>query len=149
MKAQTSVGLAVGLAGRVVYADTNVFIYALGQHTQWSERCLAVLQAASDRSLQLVAGELVLAELLVGPLRAQDHEGLASIRNLMQRSGLVELLAHTLPTFELAAKIRAENRLKMVDAIHVATALHHRADVFLTHDRGISTIPGLEVLSLD
>jgi predicted nucleic acid-binding protein len=37
---------------------------------------------------------------------------------------------------EIAARIRAATNLKLPDAIHVATAVEHRAEEFLTNDAG-------------
>ncbi len=151
MAESTAAAIAAWLAklrGQTIYADTNIFIYALGRHTVWGERCAALLQAAAQRELQLIAGELVLAELLVGPLREQNPQETAAVRRLMEHSGLVRLVAHPKPSLELAASLRASHRLKIVDAIHVAAAIHHRADSLLTHDRGIGSLPGIAVIGL-
>ena len=47
-----------------------------------------------------------------------------------------------------AARLRASSRLKLPDAIHLATALQYECPVFLTNDTRIRPLPGLDVLYL-
>ena len=49
---------------------------------------------------------------------------------------------------ETAASLRAKYRIKMLDAIHVASAVVHRADVFVTNDGGLRRITEVPVLVL-
>ncbi len=45
----------------------------------------------------------------------------------------------------LAARMRAEHRLRLPDAIQLATAIIERCDALVTHDRDFPDIPGLIV----
>lgn len=48
-----------------------------------------------------------------------------------------------------ASRLRAAaGGLKLPDAIHVATALKHRCEVFLSNDQSIGSVPGLEKCEL-
>jgi predicted nucleic acid-binding protein len=48
---------------------------------------------------------------------------------------------------ESAARIRASFRLKLADAVQVASAIAINADALVTHDRDFSRIGGLNVIS--
>ncbi len=50
---------------------------------------------------------------------------------------------------EEVARLRALNNCKMPDAIIVATAIIHNADVFLTNDRRLAAIKEIPVITLD
>ncbi len=47
------------------------------------------------------------------------------------------------PVIERATTLRAVHNLKTADAIHLATALAERADLFLTGDAAIAGSPGI------
>lgn len=47
-----------------------------------------------------------------------------------------------------AARLRALHRVTLPDAVHLATASIHGCAVFLTNDRRIRAVPGLEVVYL-
>jgi predicted nucleic acid-binding protein len=46
---------------------------------------------------------------------------------------------------EQATELRARHNFRSPDAIHLASALLHKADVFLTGDRNLQRCPGLTV----
>lgn len=50
---------------------------------------------------------------------------------------------------EVAAQLRATQKLRTPDAIQIATAMQGGATFFLTNDTRLATVPGLEVLVLD
>ena len=50
---------------------------------------------------------------------------------------------------EEAARIRAVYKFKMPDAIHLATAITQRADVFLTNDYQLVTIKEIPVIKME
>ena len=49
---------------------------------------------------------------------------------------------------EKAAELRAKYNLKMMDALHVASAVVNRADLFLTNDDGLRRVTEIRVLVL-
>jgi len=61
----------------------------------------------------------------------------------------VALAEESARVLERATELRAHQRFKTPDAIHLATALVQAADVFLTGDAGLARCPGIEVVILD
>ena len=51
--------------------------------------------------------------------------------------GVVRLVPLEREIFEHGARLRALHGLKLIDALHVATAVHHRANVFLSNDQSL------------
>lgn len=49
---------------------------------------------------------------------------------------------------ERAARIGAEQKLKLIDAIHVTSAIETGCDVLVTNDKGIRSTPDLTLVQL-
>ena len=140
--------LLTRLRGCKVYFDTNIFIYVLNNTADYAQPCLALLQACADRQLIGLTGDATLAELLVKPLQANDASGVAAVRELLVTDGSIALLCHDRAAFEHAAHFRAKHGMKMLDALHLATALQGGAACLITNDRKFPRLAGLECLSL-
>ena len=127
----------LAMQGNRVYFDTNIFIYFLEKDETYFERCLPFFQAVSDGSIIGVSGDLAIAELLVKPLSMQDIFSAGKVRSLFD-DGFFEALSHNRETLELAAHIRATQKLSMVDAIHLATAIHNNCSHIVTNDEKVA-----------
>lgn len=125
------------LDNKKVYFDTNPLIYFLEKDSQFFSRVLPFFQGVERQAFQAVASHLVIAELLVKPLRQHDKPKETLIRNFLLHDGFFKIFEHNKACFELATAIRAEKNLKMVDALHVATAIVNHCDYFLTYDEQI------------
>lgn len=141
-------GLLARWRGCKVYLDTNIFIYVLNNTPVYAEPCLALLQACADRQLMGLTGDVTLAELLVKPLQANDAAAVAAVRDLLMEDGAIALLNHDRTTFEEAARLRAKHGLKMVDALHLATARQAGAVCLISNDRQFPVLSDIECLSL-
>jgi predicted nucleic acid-binding protein len=136
------------LHGKSVYFDANIFIYLLENHSDFGEICLSIVQSAVDKELDGYSGDLVLAELLVKPLKDNNARAVKAVKDLFSKETRIELLPHKRSTFETAALLRANYKIKLPDALHIATAIENHIEVFLTNDREIPSIPEITVLQL-
>jgi len=136
------------LHGKSVYFDANIFIYLLENHSDLGEVCLSIVQSAVDKELDGYSGDLVLAELLVKPLKDNNARAVKAVKDLFSKETRIELLPHKRSTFETAALLRANYKIKLPDALHIATAIENHIEVFLTNDREIPSIPEITVLQL-
>jgi len=78
------------------------------------------------------------------PLRNEDHALLADYDRFFGADG-VELIEVSRDVIDLAASLRAQFSFKTPDAIHLATALHAGANVFLTADAALQRCPGITI----
>jgi len=142
----------VGAVGQVstpsVYLDTNAFIYWLEGSPTYADQLRSLFGCLEGGKIQATTSELALAELLVKPIAegnaAMEHaceEFLTSRRNL----ALVPVSRQVLLR---AARIRALERVRLPDAIHVATALLSGCEVFLTNDRQLLQVSAVHVCLL-
>jgi predicted nucleic acid-binding protein len=132
-----------------VYWDTMLFIYWLEDHPRHAVRVKAIYDGMEKRGDTLCTSAFTLGEVLSGPYR-QEAAALVSQIRAFFRSPHVEVLPFTTEAADHYAQIRSQRRrISPADAIHLATAAHARADLFLTNDqrlRGL-LIPGIHFVA--
>ena len=125
------------MAAQLAYLDSCVVIYLVEGLAPVS---LAVNEAirhqAADQG-QIAISDLTRLECRVGPLRNGDLKTLALYDSFFESSDLVHLPIDP-RVFDLATELRAKNRLKTPDALHLATALIFDCAEFWTNDRRLT-----------
>ena len=86
---------------------------------------------------------MTIAEVLAGPLGTGEEALAKRYRAVMESWQVVNLTADIA---ESAARFRARLKLKLPDAIQVASAIAVNADALVTHDRDFSRVKTLAVL---
>ena len=106
--------------------------------------------AVAEDKIQGFSGDLAIAELLVKPLKDHDLGTVQKVKALFDaKLGYFTALAHDREVFELAAQLRATQRLGMADAIHAATAIKHGCAYFLSFDAKLArNTLGVEVIDI-
>ncbi len=141
-------GIRQRLKGRRAYFDTNVFIYLIEGFVSFKESLNEIREAILNREVQIFTSELTLCEVLVAPLRDANAELVLRYRGLIEESGAFQLLPTTRETYIRVSLIRAQVRLKMADAIHVATAVEAGCNAFVSNDRDLKLPNALELIGL-
>lgn len=129
--------------GAHVVVDTAPFIYTLENHLHFSPLFIGLFEAAEKGDLIITLSTITLAEVLTGPFKS-GHSALAKRYEAALRNFNVQAVSPEIAV--LAAQLRAQYRLKLPDALQIATALELGADAFVTHDRDFSMVKGLPVL---
>ena len=127
--------------------DSNVVIYALEGSGPESETARAIFDLLATGACSGVLSILGLVEVLVGPAR---HPGDALVQRyadeLLDLEGL-EIIPIDRDAAIEAAHVRAGGT-PLADAIHLASARTSGASAFVTNDRRLEALPGLEVITL-
>lgn len=125
------------------YLDSNVII-AIVQEPQTLDTARFEFVAKIDAGqLEAVTSELALAECLTKPFGEQDQATAdAFLKFLVDRPEL-PLLPVSPDILLSAARLRTKSRMKLPDAIHVATAQLAGCSVFLTSDKRVRLPDGL------
>jgi predicted nucleic acid-binding protein len=105
-------------------------------------------QAAQGKTIEVISSELVLMEVLVGPLKAKDAALANSYEQLFQQQQ-TRLVPITQAILREAARWRATTKLKTPDALHAATGQLAGCVLFVTNDLGFRGVSGLPVVILD
>jgi predicted nucleic acid-binding protein len=131
------------LLGKIVYLDTNIFVYAVEGYEP-EEAFLRELFAALDgRAFAATTSEFTLAELLVKPFELGRDDVVSIYIDLVQNSERITVVPVDPAILIEAARQRPTSSILMPDAIHVAAALTLGCDVFLTSDRRLKLPSGI------
>lgn len=132
-----------------IAADTMVFIYYLQDISPYGGLLQPFFEAWESGTHHGVTSVITLLEILVQPLRAGRPEVAIDYREALADLPHLELVPVDGRLAERAARMRASHGLSVPDAIQIATALEAQATVFLTNDRCLRKIRGIEVALLD
>ncbi len=128
----------------LVLVDTAPIIYVLEGHAQFAARFKPLFARHEAGTLQLAVSTVTLSEVLAGPIAAGEEAIARRYRAMLGSWGVVDFTADIA---EQAARARAQYRLKLPDAIQLATALAINADALATHDRAFGKVRGLRIIA--
>lgn len=102
-----------------------------------------------ERRIEVVTSEITLAECLVKPFADKDIFAVEAYMAFLGEQPGLPVVPISRSILLSAARLRAETKLKLPDAIHVATAKWAECSAFITNDRGIRHEDGLRVIIWD
>ena len=129
--------------GATVLVDTSPFIYILEGKQPFAAMFEGLFELAGVGGVTICLSVITLAEVLTGPYQA----GLTPLAKRYEKvlNGY-DVLPVSPAIASLAAQLRAQYKLRLPDALQLATALDVGADALVTHDRDFSKVAGLRVL---
>jgi predicted nucleic acid-binding protein len=127
-----------------------VFIYLLEAHPRYAGLASAMLEMVEQGTVAGLTSTLTMAELLTAPAQAGDDTALRDYELYLTNFPHLTILPLTIAIARRAARVRAKTKLKMPDAIQIATAMGAGADIIIGNDkRWRSRTGGLPLLLLD
>ncbi len=123
--------------------DTAPWIYLLQDHPGYAARFDGLFEAAAAGRLQLALSTVTLTEILTGPYQVGQTALAKRYQTALSQYRLVTLSEDVAA---LAAQLRVQYRLKLPDAVQLASALDIGAAALVSHDRDFSRVQGLPVL---
>jgi predicted nucleic acid-binding protein len=130
--------------GALLLLDSAPIIYVLERHPDFAARFLPLFEAQAAGRLSFAVTTVTIAEVLTGPLQASDEALVRRYRTLLE-SWRVVLLDPAIA--ESAGRLCASLRLKLPDAVQVASAAAINAYALVTHDRDFSRVRSLRVIA--
>jgi predicted nucleic acid-binding protein len=127
----------------LVLVDTAPIIYVLEGNAKFAARFRPLFEAHAAGRLRFAVTTITIAEVLTGPLQRSDEPIVRRYRAMFESWRVVALDADIA---ESAARLRASLRLKLAEAVQVASALAINAAAFVTHDRDFGRVRGLTIL---
>ena len=134
------------LRGKRVYFDANIFIYLVEGFRELEAQLETIRASILNAECIVFTSELTLAEVLVAPFQLGNAELVTNNRNFIEASGAFTLLPTTRETYIRASLYRAKFNMKTPDAIHMASAVEARCEVFVSNDKGIKAPTGIEMV---
>jgi len=141
-------GFVSSLSGSSLYIDTNIFIYAFEGFPEYADKLRELFEAIDSGDVKAVTSELTLAELLVKPFMDANTQRQSFYRDTIQNSDLLSVCPVSRDILIEAARLRSISSLRLPDAIHFATASFAGCRFFLTNDRRITSVMGIQVIIL-
>jgi predicted nucleic acid-binding protein len=129
--------------------DTSPLIYLIEKHPTYFDRMVFIIHAVQNNPIDGVASVLVLTEVLVQPLRAEDLALAKDYEDIFLNSVNFRLLPVDGPVARQAAHLRAHYNLRTPDALHLATAITSGSNAFFTNDLALKRVKEVRVIVLD
>ena len=131
-----------------IYWDTMLFIYLLEDHPAYSARTRQLLERAYKRGDSLFTSHLALGEVMAGAAKSLDLRKALDLRDAIGEMGFSCLPFDAGAVVPFSA-LRAKERLKIADAIHLACAASAGIDLFLTGDKQLTKldVPGVQFIA--
>jgi predicted nucleic acid-binding protein len=142
----------VGLIGDVgpgpVAIDTSLFIYLIEEEPRYLPVILPLFEESDGGRRELITSAVTLLEVLVVPYRIGDVQLADRYELLLTRSRGVRMVDLTRDQLRAAAQLRAMTGAKTPDALQLAAALSTGCRTFVTNDRDLPAVPGLQIIQL-
>jgi predicted nucleic acid-binding protein len=126
------------------YVDSNILIYYVEGLSELKGAAIDLLDESIDEGRSLFTSEITIGECLIGAAK-RGPDMTTSYRELLHRTSFISLVPIEQRLLYRATSLGAELNIKLIDAIHVATAEALGCGVFLTNDRGIRAPAGIEL----
>ena len=133
---------------RRVALDANAFIYLFEAPGPLARATAAILDAADLGRLTVVISSLVLAEIVVRPVRANDETLVERYADEVRGLRGVQVVPLSADIGVDVGIIRGRHRVRLPDAVHLATARHAGASAIVTNDLRMPVLPHLSVVRL-
>ena len=130
-------------AGALLLVDSPPIIYLLEAHRKFAARFAPLFERHARGEIALAVTTVTIAEVLAGPFGAGEEALAKRYRATLESWQVVDF---GVDLAESAARLRATYRLKLPDAIQLASALAINADALVTHDRDFADVRGLRIL---
>ena len=138
------------IEGKLVAFDSAPLIYYLEEHPRYSAVSNELFDAIREKVVLGLTSILTLMEVLVLPLRAGRGSLANDYRRLLNHTRGLTLFPVDRAICERAAKVRADHSwLRTPDALQVATALEHGAQVIVTNDNRWKRLKEIPVVVLE
>jgi predicted nucleic acid-binding protein len=123
-----------------------ILIYVLTADPLYVDLATAVLDMVEAGEVEGIASTLTLTEILTAPMQAEDEEAVLDYELYLTNFPNLTVYPLDLEVARRAARVRATTGLRTPDAVQVATAQIHRADMIVTNNKSWQSKLGDDVV---
>jgi predicted nucleic acid-binding protein len=117
-----------------IYLDANILIYATEAGNPWTDQLRTLLKSVYRGQCRAITSELTLTEVLAKPYATGSARLVRIYETLLSARSAILTVPVDRDILRRAAHLRSAPRLKLADAIHLATALQGGCSHFLSND---------------
>jgi len=131
-----------------IFWDSMISIYLLEDHPLFAPRVLQLLERSMRRNDLLFTSYLALGEILAGAAKSPKQEKKQQVKAVLEEIGF-SYLPFNSGAVEPFSQLRAKQKVKVADCIHLACAASAGIDMFLTGDKQLLKldIPGIQFIA--
>ncbi len=130
--------------------DTPAFIYFVEANPKYLDVVRENLRQINIGTLQGFTGMVTFAEVMVKPKSTGNEVLATAYRNILFKSRNFTVLPIDATIAERAAELRSQYKLKLPDALQVASALESGCDIFISNNStDLEKITQIPMLFLD
>jgi predicted nucleic acid-binding protein len=128
----------------IIYWDSMMFIYLIEGNPLFAPRVERFQRQMENRDDTLVTSVFTLGEVLIGPRKAGDINGVSAIKSFFS-SGRISILPFDMATADRYSAVRSMCKVSPSDGIHLATASLAGVHAFVTNDLDLRklVVPGI------
>ena len=122
----------------VILLDTNIFLNVKNKEQQFYGFSKKLLDAVDNGKVQAIVSVVTVAEICAGYHEAGEEREKHDFMAHIQSSPNFKVVNLDPSLADYSGKIRAQTKLRLPDAIVVATALMEKAQAIATHDQRLN-----------
>ena len=131
-----------------IFWDSMICIYLLENHPVFAPRAAQLLERAFKRGDALFTSYLALGEVLAGAEKSSGVQKASTVQHTLEEMGF-SFLPFNQGAVAPFSHLRAQEGVKIADAIHLACAASAGIDLFLTSDKQLVKldVPGIQFIA--
>jgi predicted nucleic acid-binding protein len=133
---------------KVIGLDSAPLIYFIEDVAPYADLLTPVFQRLESQTLGAVTSTISLAEILTKPLADKNFSLVDEIKFTLKTFSTLSMVAIDEKLAEAAALMRARHAIRLPDALQIAAAIQGEATLFITNDKRLKKVAGVEVLVL-
>lgn len=134
---------------RKVALDVMCFVYFFEANLKYSALCQVIFDLAEQNKLKLLTSILCYTEVQVVPKREKNIVLERKYRNIFSRLPNLEVILYDWEIAEKASTLRAKYKIKLPNAINLASGILAQAEAFITNDRTLLQVKEIPVIVLE
>ncbi len=137
------------LIGKIVGLDTMLFIYHIEDNPKYAAITERLFDTIEHGSCKAVTSILTLIELLIKPKREGNLIAVGDYRDMILTFPNLMVMDVNLRVSDIASDMRAKYRIRVPDAIQIASAIVGGSQSFITNDEGLKKVKDVNIILLD
>jgi predicted nucleic acid-binding protein len=133
---------------KTIGLDTAPFIYYIEDIAPYADLLDPVFSLLEKHDLRAVTSTVTFAEILTKPFADKNFSLADEIKFTLKSFSSLSVASIDEKLAEAAALIRARHAIRLPDALQIAAAIQGEATLFITNDKRLKKVHGVEALVL-
>lgn len=140
-------GMTEKFDNKAIYLDTAPLIYYFEEHPIYFSKLKELFQKNERGDFNFYTSTITISEVLILPYKLGQISLIDRYEYFLNQSEFLNVVNVNPSIAKLSAKLRSDFGFKLPDAIHLATSIEVKADLFLTNDLSLSKVSGLKIIN--